>query len=528
MDVSHLPLKPGVYQFFDAQGKLLYIGKASHLRSRVRSYFRVSTDLSPAKRFMVQQIADVKYTVVDNEPEALLLETTLIKKYKPPYNVVMKDDKNFQYIHITDETYPRIETVRKIPYPRPRGKFFGPYTSGYAVRSTLALLRAVFRFCTTPPVERNGQMVFPKRPCLDYHLGRCIGPCARAVSPEAYQQVFTQIERFFAGDYEEMQQTVREQMEDAAQKEQFERAAVLRDQWQSIQKLMVEQKVVSTKREHADFLSFARLGNTGAVNVFVVRKGMLLHQEIFFLKHIHGQSDHDVLSAFADQYYAGGVPKPPRVYLNTETRRGRNRKLLEMGVTNADQALQRQQDEVEAREKRSLLAIQEVGKALGLDPAKLHRIETYDISHFQGKYKVGSMVVFINGVPKPSEYRKFKIKTVHGSNDFASLQEVLDRRLRHLPERARSREPWPVPDLLVIDGGKGQLSSVKAVLDAMGVNIPVVSLAKQEEEIFIPDQSESIRLPRESAGLHLMQHMRDEAHRFAIGFYRSRHLKDLV
>jgi excinuclease ABC subunit C len=321
---------------------------------------------------------------------------------------------------------------------------------------------------------------------------------------------------------------VHEQMEDAAANQQFERAAILRDQWQSIHKLMVEQKVVSTKREHADFLSLARLGNTAAVNVFIVRKGVLLHQEVFFLKHTQGQTDHDVLSAFADQYYAGGVPKPPRVYLNTETRRGRNRKLLELGVTNAVQALQRQHDEVEAREKRSLLGLKELGEAIGVDPAKLHRIETYDISHFQGKYKVGSMVVFIDGESKPAEYRKFKIKTVQGSNDFASLQEVLDRRLGHLPERARSREPWPVPDLLVIDGGKGQLSSVKAVMDALGVTIPVISLAKQEEEIFLPDQSESIRLPRESAGLHLIQHMRDEAHRFAIGFYRSRHLKDLV
>jgi excinuclease ABC subunit C len=213
---------------------------------------------------------------------------------------------------------------------------------------------------------------------------------------------------------------------------------------------------------------------------------VLLHQEVFFLKHTQGQTDHDVLSAFADQYYAGGVPKPPRVYLNTETRRGRNRKLLELGVTNAVQALQRQHDEVEAREKRSLLGLKELGEAIGVDPAKLHRIETYDISHFQGKYKVGSMVVFIDGESKPAEYRKFKIKTVQGSNDFASLQEVLDRRLGHLPERARSREPWPVPDLLVIDGGKGQLSSVKAVMDALGVTIPVISLAKQEEEIFCP------------------------------------------
>jgi excinuclease ABC subunit C len=255
---------------------------------------------------------------------------------------------------------------------------------------------------------------------------------------------------------------------------------------------------------------------------------VLLHQEVFVLTHANGQDDHDVLLAFRDQYYAGGVPRPPRIYLNTETRRGRNRKLLELGVINAMQSLERQQQSAGEKEKRAKDGLRELGEAIGISPEKLHRIETYDISHFQGKYTVGSMVVFIDGESKPVEYRKFKIKTVQGSNDFASLKEVLDRRLRHLPERARAREPWPVPDLLVIDGGKGQLSSVKAVLDAIGCIIPVISLAKEEEEIFTPASTTSIRLPHESAGLQLMQRMRDEAHRFAIGFYRSRHLKNLV
>lgn len=474
------------------------------------------------------KIADVKYIVVDNESEALLLETTLIKKHQPPYNVLMKDDKNFQYIHITDEPFPRIQTTRRIPYPRTDGKFFGPFTSGFAVKRALAMLKSLFHFCTTPPSVHRGQLVFPKRPCLDYHLGRCLGPCAKRVTPEEYQQVFIQIERFFSGDYEGIERIVRTQMEKAALTEQFEKAALLRDQWQSIQKLMVEQKVVSTKREHADFLSLARLENLAAVNVFTVRKGVLLHQEVFFLKHAQGQDDHDVLCAFRDQYYAGGVPKPLRIYLNTEIRRGRNRKLLELGVTNAMQSLERQQQSAGEKEKRAKDGLSELGSAIGIAPEKLHRIETYDISHLQGKYTVGSMVVFIDGASTPSEYRKFKIKTVQGSNDFASLQEVLDRRLRHLPERARARELWPVPDLLVIDGGKGQLSSVKAVLDAIDCDIPVISLAKEDEEIFITGLSVSIRLPRDSAGLHLMQRMRDEAHHFAVGFYRSRHLKNLV
>lgn len=531
--VNQLPQQPGVYQFLDSAGKLLYIGKATHLRSRVQSYFRDSTALSDAKLAMVARVHSLETIVVDNETEALLLETTLIKEHKPPYNIVMKDDKNFQYIHITADRYPRLETTRR--RTARGGLYFGPYTSGRSVRRVMAMLKSIFRYCTTPPVEKSGKIIFPKRPCLDYHLGRCIGPCANTVSAEEYAQIFVQIRRFLEGGYEDIQKQVQSEMVQASEQQQFELAARYRDQLQAIEQLMVEQKVVSTRRENADYLSLARINNQAAVNIFQVRRGVLLQQEMIFVAHAKDHSDQEILEAVRDQYYAMVMNKPKQILLSTESRRGRYRKLLEMGSTNARAALERHIAGLQKRERKASAGLQELADALGLDASQLHRIEIYDISNIQGSNSVGSMVVFIDGVSAPTQYRKFKIKTVQGPNDFASLREVMDRRLQHLPERlggkgedSADRAAWPKPDLMIIDGGKGQLSAAKSIIDIMQPDIRVVSLAKQEEEIFVPGRSESIRLPEGSEGYHLVQRMRDEAHRFAIGFYRSRHLKELV
>lgn len=553
--VKQLPLCPGVYQFFDSDKRLLYIGKATQLRSRVQSYFRESTQLSGLKQFMVHQIADVKTILVDNEPEALLLETTLIKKHKPPYNVVMKDDKNFQYIHISEEPFPRISTVRQIytkddrgRYARKPGKYFGPYTSGYAVKQVLLLLKTIFRYCESAPIFKHGEVQYPKRPCLDYHLGRCVGPCAHDIGLKEYQHIFEKIQRFLQGEYEPVKQSLERQMHNAAREEQFELAARLRDQMTAIDRLMEEQKVVSTTRENADYLSLARLNGTAfsgvaAVNLFMVRKGKMVHQDVFLLHHTKDQSDEEVMSAFRDQYYAQTVNKIPRVYMSTEKRRGRNRKLLEMGHTNAEQELQRYTATFDKRKRQANEGLQELGTVLqqvlkndAVGPGALHRIEIYDISNIQGNYTVGSMVVFTDGMPDPSQYRRFKIKSVLGPDDFASLREVIDRRVHRLPGRRkgvhakkkRSIEAWPRPDLIIIDGGKGQLSAVQFVLNVYQLDIPIISLAKREEEIFIPDRSTPIHLKKDSEGLYFVQRMRDEAHRFAIGFYRKRHLKGLV
>lgn len=535
--VAGLPQQPGVYQFFDSQKKLLYIGKATNLRARVQSYFRQSTDLSPAKRFMVAQIMEMQYIVVDTEPEALLLETTLIKQHKPPYNIVMKDDKNFQYIHITNDMYPRIETVRRVERSPGRvGRYFGPYISGRAVHRTLALLKSIFHYCETPPLEKNGRIIFPKRACLDYHLDRCVGPCAQAISPQEYTKIFDQIAQFLQGYFEPIERYVRREMQRAASRNEFEKAARFRDQLQAIESLMMEQKVVSPTRENADYLSLARQNSHAAVNVFTVRRGKMIHQEVFFLQHTKGQTNEEVMSAFRDQYYAQTMTRPQRIYDTSETRRGRHRRLLAMGVTNAEQALERYVQAYQKREQRGVEGVRELAAALGMRAEDLGRIEIYDNSNIQGKYPVASMVVFEHGLPEPAQYRKFKIRTVVGPDDFASMREIMDRRLRHLPERqqknsaeqGRAGKIWPRPGLIIIDGGKGQLSAATSVLDILQLDIPIISLAKREEEIFFPNNPEPLRLPKDSPAMYFIQRMRDEAHRFAIGFYRSRHLKDFL
>lgn len=528
--LEQLPQQPGVYRFFDKDESLLYIGKATNLRSRVRSYFRESTDLSVAKQIMVRRIANIEHTVVDTEPEALLLETTLIKKYKPPYNVVMKDDKNFQYIHITDDEFPHIETVRKLS-PSDTGKYFGPYVSGRALKRTLKLLKSIFHYCESPPEEKRGKLVYPKRACLDFHMGRCVGPCAKAISAHEYQQVIAHVADFLQGDYDPIVNRLRMQMENYSQNQAFEKAARLRDQIESVEHMMVEQKVVSTRRENADYISLARSENDAAVNVFVVRKGMVIHQEAFILEHTKDQHDEEIIHAFVDQYYAQTVTKPTTIYYSTENRRGKHRRMLLMGIENAQQALERYVQQKEQRDRKAKGALDEFREALGMHESPLHRIEVYDISNIQGKHTVASMVVFIDGLPAPQHYRKFTIRTVDGPNDFASMREVMDRRLQHLPGKSRGKDEesaWPEPDLIIIDGGKGQLSSAKSIVDALKLEIPIISLAKREEEIFFPDAKEPLLLERDSESLYLVQRMRDEAHRFAIGFYRRTHLNSLV
>ncbi len=531
--VQDLPMKPGVYQFFDAAGKLLYVGKAVKLRSRVQSYFRSSTNHSPAKQFMVGKIADIKTITVDTEAEALLLETTLIKKHKPPYNIVMKDDKNFQYIHITDDPFPRIETVRQLPrLGTRRGKYFGPYVSGFAVKKTLRTMQTVFRYCTTPPEVKRGVVVYPKRPCLQYQLGRCIGPCAQAISQEEYQALFRDMARMLSGETDAVIADLQQQMRQASEAKRFEKAATIRDQLQALDRLFFDQKVVDVREQSVDVLSLARVDDTAAVNVFIVRHGRLIAQNVFLLRHVKDQSDDDVLEAFQDQYYQAALEKPKDIMTNRQERRGKNKQLLEMGEANALQALEQHLARFEKEDTRAKKALAELAAALETTPEKLHRIEVYDISHNQGAYTVASMIVFIDGRPAPSEYRKFKIRSARGtgkSDDFASMREVINRRVKHIKRKQKEiADPWPTPSLIVIDGGKGQLSSAKAMLDVAHLDIPIISLAKRIEEIFLPENSTPILLPRDSQGLYLMQRMRDEAHRFAIGFYRKRHLAGLV
>ncbi|MBI4092373.1 MAG: excinuclease ABC subunit UvrC [Candidatus Kerfeldbacteria bacterium] len=540
--LTKLPSRPGVYIFRDAQNTVLYVGKAKSLKPRIRSYFHTGASLDPAKRIMVSRVADLEYIIVDSEIEALLLESTLIKKYRPPFNVIFRDDKYYQYIKIAlKDDYPRVETVRRIS--KDGSRYFGPFTSGFAVRQTLQLLKRIFpyRTCKEPP----------SKPCFDSRLGRCLGHDFGPGSHRQYQNVIHGLMRFLQGDVDATLRDFKRQMKLAAQDHDFEQAARFRDRIFAIQKITAEQKVVSAKLANQDIIGLARIADLTAVNLFQIRSGKLLNRLNFILQHTDGRADSDVLSSFISQHYSQS-PDHPRTVITrllpadapaiaralqlkfAAPNRGLKRKLVALAESNAKDYLERKQREWLSKEARAKLGLAELQRALLLtEPLQL--IECYDISNVQGTNAVGSLVVFEQGLPKKSDYKKFRIKTVAGTNDYAMLQEVLHRRFRHhgsqKPPPARgggAAEPrgggsWPNPDLIIIDGGKGQLNASLRVLAELNILIPTIGLAKREEEIFRPGQKESLRLPKDSEGLFLIQRIRDEAHRFAIGYYRKRH-----
>lgn len=546
-----LPTKPGAYVFRDAQNNVLYVGKAKSLRNRVRSYFHLSTSLEAAKRIMVGKISDLEYIIVDSEIEALLLEATLIKKYRPPYNVIFRDDKYYQYIRITlKDEYPRVDTIRRIV--KDGSRYFGPFTSGFAVKQTLKLLKRIFpyRTCQDPP----------SKPCFDARLGRCLGHDFGPGSKRRYQEVIHKLIRFLEGDVEDTIHDLRTNMKRAAAEKNFEEAGRFRDRIIAIEKVVAEQKVVSPKLENQDVIGLARIADLATVTLFQIRFGKLLNRQHFILQHTEALSDQEILNSFISQYYAQATDHPDTVITSTlpsdhqsaarllqlkieAPSRGKKRKLVLLAERNAQDYLEQKQREWLSKEARAKLGLQELQRALLLtEPPK--RIEAYDISNIQGTNAVGSMIVFERGLPKKGDYKKFKIATVKGTNDVAMLQEVLKRRFGHHSPPLRggdTAEPrggvarsagkvgaWPDPDLLIIDGGKGQLNAVLKILRELSVIIPTIGLAKREEEIFRPGQKESIRLPKDSEGLFLVQRIRDEAHRFAIGYFRKRHGTEMI
>ncbi|MFH0829267.1 MAG: excinuclease ABC subunit UvrC [Candidatus Kerfeldbacteria bacterium] len=562
--LQKLPAKPGVYIFKDATKNVLYVGKANRLRSRVKSYFRQSATLDPIKRIMVGRIAELDYIIVSTETEALLLESTLIKRHHPPFNVIFRDDKYYQYIRIAiKDDFPRVDTVRRIA--RDGSRYFGPYTSGHAVQQTLKLLKRIFPYksCVEPP----------SRLCFDARLGRCLGHDFGPGSKKAYRDIIDKLIRFLKGDTDTVLRDLKTSMKQVAKERQFELAARYRDRIFAIQKVAAEQKVVSTQQENQDTIGIARIGDVAAVNLFQVRAGKLINRQYHVLQHVEPLSDAEVLASFAAQYYAESSDRPRSVVtrvlpvgvsnLSTLLRlifeaptRGKKRKLVQLAEENAADYLAQRQKEWLSREARIKLGLANLQRAL-LFPDPPERIECYDISNVQGANAVGSMVVFEHGVPKKTEYRKFNIKTVKGSNDYAMLQEVIRRRFDHhspparggvpegrgggssSPARGRRRttagmataredvakrqEGWEDPDLIIIDGGKGQLNAVLAVLRELNIMIPTIGLAKRLEEIFRPGMKEPLRLAKDSEGLFLLQRIRDEAHRFAIGSFRLRH-----
>ncbi|MFA6272142.1 MAG: excinuclease ABC subunit UvrC [Patescibacteria group bacterium] len=528
--LENIPQKPGVYFFKDGKNNILYIGKATNLKSRVRSYFQKSASLEITKQIMVQKAVDVDYVIVDSPTEALLLESSLIKRYKPPYNINLKDDKYFVYLKVTlEEEFPRVLTVRRVE--KDKNRYFGPYASATAVKNTLHLLKRIFpyKICKNPP----------EQPCLGYHIGRCLGHVTDVNTKKDYQQIVQGVLNFLEGKNTKIVSDLKSEMKLAAKQKRFEKAARLRDQIFSIGSVMERQKVVSTKKENQDYISIARTESIAAINLFMVREGKLIHQESFLLEHVKNRPDEKLLESFLSQYYSQVSQFPKQIFIPvglndaeileqftkakiSVPKRGKKQKLIKLGAVNAEQYLRRHELEVASRDQIGMKAIQELAEKLGLKKPP-HRIEAYDISNIQGTNAVGSMVVFTDGLPNKAQYRKFKIKTVKGANDPAMMREVLSRRFEKVKTEMKNR--WLLPDLVILDGGKGQLSSGVSVFARSGIKIPIVALAKQEEEIFIPGKSESIRISHDSESLKLLQRIRDEAHRFAIGFYRSRHRK---
>jgi excinuclease ABC subunit C len=555
--LNNLPTKPGVYLHKDAAGNVLYVGKAINLRNRVRSYFHAHVDSIKTQRLR-RLITDIEVITTESELEALLLEMTLIKQHKPQFNVRLKDDKRYPYIKVHwADAFPKVTVTRRMV--RDGSRYFGPYTSAWAVQQTLDLLRKIFPYLTCDRIITGRD----ERACLYYDIKLCNAPCIGAVDQEQYRATIRQLMDFLDGKSDHIIRGIEARMAQAAADLQFEKAADYRDQLKAIERITARQKVIGSSDTDQDVIAFARDEGDACVQIFFIRHGKLIGREYFMLDNTEGESDHEVLQEFMTQFYDDAAYIPREVLLPSEVeeahiieewlrrkrntkvtiqvpRRGKKRELVEMAAENAHDTLATLRQQWAADRSKHVQAITELQDALKL-PAPPARIECYDISHTQGTQTVGSMVVFVQGAPQKSDYRRFNVQTV-GNDDYGAMREVLTRRFQryrdtlagelHDPNKvkARSNRPtaWAIlPDLLLIDGGKGQLAVGQEVLRAFDLEgeIPIASLAKQEEELFVPDRPISVMLPRRSEALYLVQRVRDEAHRFANEGHRKQRAK---
>jgi len=534
--LKRLPTGPGVYLFKDTGGNILYVGKATNLQNRVRSYFGATNKLSPKIQRMVARITDLDFLVTGSEQEALILELNLIKRHHPRFNVRLKDDKTFPYLKVeTGQDWPRIYVTRRLE--QDGGRHFGPFTDARSVRQTLKVIKGIFpfRICSK-------RITGNERACLEYHLGRCLAPCIGAVSREEYAEIIREVILFLEGKQERVVKEMEQKMSEAADALQFEKAAFIRDQIQAIRKVIEGQRIATRVRGEQDVIAFAQDRDVAYVQVFFIRSNKLTGRESFVLQGTRHEEPPQIMTGFIKQFYDSAPSLPPRLLLQHPVedaavikewlrdkrrgsivlqvpQRGSKKELIDIVAENARQGLEQMKIRQLGTPRALETALKQIEQELGLEHPPL-RMEAYDISNLQGYAAVGSMVVFEKGIAKPAHYRRFKIKTVSGANDYAMLQEVLKRRFKHAKAETSTPDTWAsVPDLVLIDGGKGQLNAARSALNEVGSTAPLASIAKENEELFVPHRAKPIVLPHSSPGLQLLQRLRDEAHRFAISYH---------
>ena len=531
-----LPQKPGIYIFSTTKGIILYVGKAKNIKKRVSSYFIKNKKIAPDKELMLPKISKIDYIVADSELEALLLESNLIKKERPKYNVILKDDKQYQYIKIDyHDDFPKVYTTRETK--RDKSSYYGPFTDGYAVKNTLNLLNKLFpyRECGLEIYENSPK----RRVCLKYHIKRCLGPCAHKISKKNYNNLIKQCDLFLRGKQSKMLSKMKKEMKDEASNKNFEKAATLRDQIQNLEKIIEKQKIISTKKIDQDIISYFQGKRITTINLFIVREGKLIAKENFYLK-TRNKGLSEILSTFIKLHYLNQKIIPKDIIIQSDInekhliacflshksdrkiniivpQKGKNYKLIKLGAKNAKLYYHNlsAKEKSKERNKDNTTVLEDLKTILKLQKLPT-RIECYDISNIQGTSATGSMVVFENGIPAKSEYRRFKIK-YSSISDTDMMKEMLERRFGH---KNISQKKWPLPDLIIIDGGQGQLNAVMDILKNKKIDIPTISIAKQFEELYSKKISKPIRLSKNSKTLQLIQNIRDEAHRFAITYHK--------
>ncbi len=557
-ELKKLPAKPGVYLMHDEKDAIIYVGKAISLKNRVRQYFQTSRNKGPKIEQMVSRIRRFEYIVTDSELEALVLECNLIKEYRPKYNTMLTDDKTYPFIKVTvAEDYPRILFSRSMK--KDKNRYFGPYTSAGAVKDTIELLQKIYRIrtCSRKLPEDIGN----ERPCLNYHIKQCNAPCQGYVSREDYRKAVNEAISFLSGNYGPVIHLLEERMQEAAEKMDFEAAIIQRELLNSVRQIAQKQKITSSDGEDKDIAALAVQDADAVVQMFFVRGGRLIGRDHFYLRVAPHDTAADILSSFLKQFYAGTPFIPKTVMLPEEIedasvieewltekrgqkvhlrvpKKGEKEKLVELAKKNAQMVLDQDKERIKREEGRTIGAMKEIAGLLDLD--RIHRVEAYDISNISGFESVGSMVVFEGGKPKRSDYRKFRIQTVKGPDDYASMDEVLTRRLSHgrqeqqeLQEKnmeAKFGKFSVFPDLIMMDGGKGQVNVALRVLDRLGISIPVCGMVKDDNHRTrgLYYNNEEIPIDRNSEGFRLITRIQDEAHRFAIEYHRSLRSKDQV